>query len=294
MVLHRTKDTMALVDSIRAHKERLAAGFAKRYSPRLRNGETPPDCVLLLELVARDVKAALKRLIALDDRVDYGEVNRDLKRIERNALAIEELHPRAVSVRGAIDLAFGREEGRHFHGMKGKTRRRAPLLLNQLRLLVMRLEDSRCELPRRKNPHAHADRALWIRQLVPPYRQLAQLNDEVEQLRDHVVPALIGDKNAAMEAFDAAYGDALRLVTANFRIAGLDLKLIKNLKPYYQRRRLSQRAKKKRQARAAAADANGDAKRAPEETHPEVRETSRVAVSKTVMKWLEKNRLFGT
>ena len=41
MVLHRTKDAMALVDSIRARKQRLAAAIAERYAPRLRDGECP-------------------------------------------------------------------------------------------------------------------------------------------------------------------------------------------------------------------------------------------------------------
>ncbi len=244
----------------------------------------------MLELAARDLKAALRRLIELDDKVDYGEADRDLLRRERNAMAVDVLYPCAVSVRGEIDLACGREAGRHFHGMKGRTRRRAPLLLDQLRLLVLRLENPDRELPGRKNPHAGADRARWIHLLVPRYRDLAKLNAEVTRLRDHAVPALIRDKNAAMETFDVAYGDALRLVTTAFRLARFELGLIKNLKPYYQRRRLSRQARKKRLARAAATEA----KAAPEEARPSVRVPSRVAVPKTVRMWLEKHRLFGT
>ncbi len=291
MVLHRTKDAMELVASVRAYRARLAVAIAERYSSRLRPGESLPDYVLMLELAARDLKAELKRLIELDDQVDYGEVERDLLRVERNALAVDVLYPSAVAVRGEIDLACGREEGRHFHGMRGKTRRRAPLLLAQLRLLVLRLENPDRQLPARRNPHARADRGRWIRLLVPPYRELAKVDAEVTRLRDHAVPALIRDKNAAMEAFDAAYADALRLVTATFRLARFDLAFIKDLKPYYQRRRLSQRAREKRQARAAAAAGETAA---PEQARPAARKTARVAISKTVAKWLEKNRLFGT
>ena len=289
MVLHRTKDAMELLSSIRAHKPRLAAAVAERYASRLREGESLPDYALLLELAGRDVKAALKRLIELDDKVDDAELNRDSLRLERNLLAAEELYPRAVSVRGEIDLACGREEGRHFHGMRGKTRRRAPLLLEQLRLLVIRLKNGK-RLPERKNPHARADRERWIRMLMPRYDKLAQLNAEVERLRDHAVPGLILEKNAAMKDFDATYGDALRLVTTTFRLARLHPGFIKKLKPYYQRRRLSRQAAKKRQARAAAAEA----KSAPIKLRPAGRESARVAVSKTVMQWLDKHRLFGT
>ncbi len=288
MVLHRTKDAMELVSSIRAHKGRLAAAVAERYASRLREGESLPDYALQLELAGRDVKAALKRLIELDDQVDDAEVERDLLRLERNALAVEELYPRAVAVRGEIDLAFGREEGRHFHGMRGKTRRRAPLLLEQLRPLVIRLKN-RKRLPVRANPHARVDRHRWIRMLMPHYRKLTQLNSEVERLRDHVVPGLILHKSAAMRAFDDAYGDALRLVTATYRLARLDPRLIQRLKPYYRRRRLSRQAKNKRQARAVA-----EARAAAAKPRPAGRENARVAVSKTVMQWLDKHRLFGT
>ncbi len=291
MVLHRTKDTMELVAAVRAYRERLAAAIGERYAPRLQRGESLPDYVLMLELAARDLTAALKRLIELDDRVDYGEVGRDLRRLERNALAVEVLYPCAVSVRGEMDLAFGREAGRGFHGMRGKTRRRAPLLLAQLRQLVQCLEAPDCALPERRNPHVRVDRARWSHLLVPRYRELVKLDAEVTRLRDHVVPALILEKNAAMETFDSAYGDALRLVATIFRLARFDLGLIKNLKPYYQRRRLSALARKKREARAAA---SAGAKAAPEKARPPASKPSRVAISKTVQRWLEQHRLFGT
>jgi hypothetical protein len=290
MVLHRTKDTMELLSSIRAYKQQLASAVTERYASRLCDGESLPDYALLLELAGRDVKAALNHLIALDDKVDDAEVERDFLRADRNTLAAEEVHPLAVSVRGEIDLAFGREEGRHFHGMKGKTRRRASLLLEQLRLLVVRLKNGN-PLPARRNRHARVDRERWADMLMPPYRKLEKLNAEVERLRDHVVPALILQKNAAMKAFDGAYGDALRLVTASLRMARLHPALIKKLKPYYQRRRLSQRAAKKRQVRAAAAEAMA----APAKPRPGTdRKSARIAVSKAVMQWLDKHRLFGT
>ncbi len=298
MVLHRVKDTMALVDSITAHKGQLAATLAERYVPKLEEGETLPDYVLTLELAAREVKAALKHLLASDDAVDRASVKRDLKRRECNALATGELQPRAMSVRGAIDQAFGREVGRDLHGMKGQTRRRSPLLLKQLRRLVLLLEDTDVELPPPKNPHAYVDRPRWAQQLVKPYHTLSQLNREVERLRDHVVPGLILDKHTAMDAFDAIYADGLRLVTTHFRAVRFDLKLIKNLKPYYRRRRLSRRAGSKREARAAArgeaAAAETTAIETTEEAWPPERETEQVAVSQTVMRWLKKNRLFGT
>ncbi|MCP3963772.1 MAG: hypothetical protein GY719_38540 [bacterium] len=292
MVLHRTRDTIELVSSIEAYKDRLAAAMAERFASGLRPGETLPDYLLTLELAARELKTALKRLIAIDDEVDAASVKRDLRRGERDVLAGKVLQPRAVSVRGAIDQAYGREEGRQLHGMKGQTRHRATLLLKQLRPLVIRLEATARELPRPSNPHAYVDRERWTRMLVPRYHELVKLDSEVVRLRDKVVPGLVLDKSRAMKSFDETYADLLRLVTSYFRMARFDLKLIQNLKPYYQRRRLNKLARDRRRARAAAADPA-----AGEQVEPArrpAREPARVAVSKTVMKWLEKNRLFGT
>ena len=166
------------------------------------------------------------------------------------------------------------------------------MLLQQLKHLVHRLENTDRTLPRPRNRHAYVDRERWIRQLAP-YHELQKLEAEVVRLRDTVVPDLVILKTRAMKAFDAVYGDVLRLVTSYFRMAGLHPQPIKNLKPYYERRRLSQRAKKKRQARAAARDAAGE-KEKVEIPRPPEKDTTRVAVGQAVQRWLEKHRLFGT
>ena len=66
--------------------------------------------------------------------------------------------------------------------------------------------------------------------------------------------------------------------------------LIKNLKPYYQRRRLKRLARRKQAARAAAAAKKPVLVKA----EPAVQETARVPVPQKIARWLEKNRLFGT
>ncbi len=81
-------------------------------------------------------------------------------------------------------------------------------------------------------------------------------------------------------------------MTATFRLARFDLVLIKKLKPYYQRRRLSKLARNKRQVRDASRDAADDEQ--AEAARPPARETARATVPKTVARWLEEHRLFGT
>ncbi len=289
MVLRRIEDTMELVTSIESNKAGLATALAERYAPRLREGETLPDWVLTLELAARDVMAALQRLVELDDSAAHAVVAHEKLRIERYLLARDELYPRAVAVRGSIVLAFGRERGGDLHAMKGRTRRKPQALERQLRRMLKLLTDPDRELPPKKNPHAAVDRDGWIRQLQPGYLELVKLNRRFGP-SEKALSSLVSDKRSAMKAFDAAYVPALRYAAAVFKMAGFDARRIRNLKPYYQRRRLSRLAREKRAARAAAAGAMP----ALEKARPTAKEAARVAMPEKVASWMEKNRLFGT
>ncbi len=280
MVINRIKDAMSLISSIQTYQEKLEAGLAERYSRRLRPGEAAPDYRLLLDLVVRDVRAALNLLSELDDQVAFARSDQVSRQMERSRLVREELHPRTVAVRGEIDLAFGRPQGSSLHGMKGRTRRSPPALQLQLRRAVYRLAER--EPPPPKNPHSIVDRDRWLRQLQPLYLKLVALSREID-LGRHAVPALTADKNRAMAAFDLSYRYALNLAKAAFAAAGLSGKPIENLKPYYQRRRLSAQARKKRLARAAAVAV-------PEQAAPPARDSDRVAVPVSIARWLEDNR----
>ncbi len=285
MVIHRIEDAMDLVSSLKSYREKLAVRLAERYSGRLRPDETPPDYVQVLELAVRDVRATLDLLSKLDDEVAFARTDQLSRQTARSKLVREELYPRAVVVRGEIDLAFGRRKGGWLHGMKGRTRRSPPALEMQLRRAVNRLADGEREPPPPKNRHAAVDRDRWLRQLQPLYLQLVELNKKID-LGKHAVPALTSEKNAAMVAFDRSYRDALRLAKATFAAAGLDGTLIKNLKPYYQRRRMSAQARKKRRDRAAAAKPE----QALEPATPPARDTDRVAVPVSIVEWLKDNR----
>lgn len=290
MVIHRIEDAMSLVSSIKSYQKQLVQGLAGRFSRHLRPGETLPDYHLALELAVRDVRAALDLLVDLDDRVAFARSDQLSSQVARSTLVREELYPRTVAVRGEIDLAFGRQRGGWLHGMRGRTRRSPPALEAQLRRAVDRLAHPDRKLPKLKNRYAVVDRDRWLRQLRPLYLELAELSKKID-LGRHAVPALTAEKNAAMGAYDLSYRDALRLAKAAFAAAGLDGTPIRNLKPYYQRRRMSAQARKKRQARAAAKVPE----RTVEEAAPPKKVPDRVAVPKSVVKWLEANRrLVGT
>ena len=299
MVIHRIKDMMELASSVKRYKEKMAAAVTERYTPRLRDGEAFPDYGLVLDLAVRDAQAALDELVELDDQVDDLAVDLDFLREDRDHVAKEVLHPRAVRVRGAIDLAFDRERGRSLHAMKGRTRRAVPHLEYQVRHALARLTDPDHELPPPRSRFSAVDREGWTRQLQGPYRRLLKLREEIS--RQEAELNLLGVlRKRAMDAFDAAYGEAVPLVKSVFAIAGFGTQMIKNLKPYYQRRRMSKEARKKREARAArAAEVTGAAlaeatksaeEKVPADIQPPDKE-KRAVLSKTVAKWLAKRRV---
>ncbi len=300
MVMHRIEDMAEITASVEYYKRKLAAAAGERYTPRLREGEALPDYALALDLAVRDAQAALDRLVELDDQADDADVDLLLMRSERDCLIAEELHPRAVAVRGAIDGAFGKERGRSIHGMAGRTRRRPALLARQVRILLGRLGRPEGELPEPKNRFAVVDPQGWRRLLQPSLQRLVKLEKKIslraKELEGHQV-----FRKRAMREFDAAYADALRFVAAAFAMARLGSEAIKDLKPYYLRRRLSAEARKKREARAAQAAESAAAASArevageadAEEIRPLAKET-RAALSKTVAKWLEKRQLVGS
>ncbi len=298
MVIRRIKDMMALASSVEAYKRKLTAAFTKRYASRLREGEELPDYLLVLDLAVRDAEAALDHLVRLDDAADRVDNRRTRRRDERNSLVRDQLYPQTVAVRGAIDLAFGRELGALVHGMTGRTRRKPASLERQVRIAVSLLSSPSLEPPPPpKNPRAVVDRAGWSRQLRPLHQRLVELEEEIS-LGGAEHTGLVDQRKAAMREFDAAYGDALRHVTTGFAMARFNPRAIRHLKPYYRRRRLSRRAARKREARAAQAASAAEVGQVAEESVPEEAESragrTRVALSKTVAKWLEKRRVFGT
>ena len=249
MYLQRVDDARALRASIDAFKTDVAEGLGQRLAPELIEGETLPDFSLSLDLLARSVESSLERLRAAEHQLIDRGIELAKVRRESEKLARHEIYPRVVLVRRLIDTQFGKEDGRRVHGMAGKTLRKPRRLHGQLEYLVWALEAGRQEPSKSLFKGLASEREAWMRQLKPGYEQLTALLDDMANLE--AIEQLARDtKNEAIRKFDDAYGQARRLLEANFDFAGFSGKLAKLLRSYVHRRRLSQEARRKRQARA--------------------------------------------
>ncbi len=249
MVIHRIVDTKALRSSIDVYEAVIAESFDARLSARLRAGETLPDQALMLDLVARSIEAALESLVGLDRR--YADRVRQCRarRRECDQVARQEVYPQVVKLRRSIDANFGKEAGLAIHGLEGKTRRKASRQRFQIERMVLLLKDRSRELPPPKVEGLTVDRDAWLRQIEPPFRKLEKLYGELlcrERQRD----VARDQRNAAMTAFDAEYGEVLRFIEGAFGLGGCGRRAIQHLRPIYQRRRMGLEAKEKREARA--------------------------------------------
>ncbi|MCP3963924.1 MAG: hypothetical protein GY719_39310 [bacterium] len=249
MLTHRQKDMLELVASIRSYKGRVAEALRESLAPGLREGETLPDHEISLELIGRSVERAFDRLMKLDDEYDETKNQLTATRREVKRLVRKELYPQAVSVRRAIDSAFGKPRGALIHTFTGRTPRVPDRLTTHVQRALTRLRDPKRELPATRLPGELVDREGWIRRLDKPLRELVdakklrgRLESEVESL--HLW------RQRTMNEFDTEFAEALAHVESTFRLAGLGDQLIKNLRPYYRRRRLRKRARQKRAARA--------------------------------------------
>ena len=236
-VVQAADATRALAASIEVYKDDVAAGVAKRLEGELAAGEVLPDHALSLELVGRSVERELERLRARERLYLEKQTRCAATRRASDKLARGEVYGQVKSVRQLIDAQFGKKKGFEIHRMKGKTLRKPRRLHAQATELVHALQDQGWPLPEPLLEGLKADRDDWLKMIEPGTERLGEL-----LARD--------ERNKALAAFDAAHGEALRLVEATLAFAGCSPGMLKSLRSYVERRRLARRAREKRQARA--------------------------------------------
>lgn len=256
MVTLRIKDTEALIAAVHIYGATIAEAVNNRLSPALLDGETLPDHRLTLELAARTVEHACDQLTELDDQHTFATADRDAAQARLVQITKQELYPQTVAVRRAIDAALGKKAGAKLHSFSGATPRNIEPLRKHVRKLLRRLQNPALRLPN-PLPGETVNREVWLRRLDEPYRKLAANHRQLANCQNLFL-VVTRERTAAMSHFDTLYTETLHLVDALFRLAGLSDKILKTLRPYYQRRRLSAQARKRRRSRADDAAVSQD------------------------------------
>ncbi len=246
----REKDAGALLGSIATFKDDVATRLGEDLAPHLGDGETVPDQALLLELAGRRVRAALARLIEVDQAYGEAVLKHLLAQRERRQWARQELYPRVRDARREIEILLGYENGRKVHGLEGRTRRKIDPLRLQARTLIKELESQGSEALYPGTRGGTVDPRRWLRDVRPAYLRLKELGWQVE-LREQEASGAKEARDDEIETFDAAYGNALRYVRSAYELAGLGPRALRWIRSYQQRRRLERWAGFRREDRAA-------------------------------------------
>ncbi len=247
-VTARIQAAGALRGAIKAHGERVAAGFGRRVAAQLRDGEAAPDPTLMLDLLGREVMAARAALVEADNAYCSAGTRRQTLNKACDQVARVEVFPQLRDLRADLDTMFGRYQARRLHGMKGATLRKPKRLFSQLEPLVLELRQRRA-LPMPRRPGVVIDRAGCLERVEPGYRKLKAMLAELEE-REIVEARRREDRDFELESFDVVYHEALALVCSVFRLAGLGEKVIWRLRPYGGRRHLRGKARLESEARA--------------------------------------------
>ena len=250
MIRDRLSDGRTLCGSIRALSADVDRRVQERLAPHLGAGESMPDHALALELVARSLEQAMERLRAAEGEYCRQGTRCVRPRRECERFSRQELYPEVVKVRRALDMLFGKADGVAIHCMQGPTRRKARRLEPQVQLMVLGLKD---QLPKMALPgmgDLTSDRDKWLRMVEPGLEKLEELLHEL-QLLEHGQNAALERKQEELAAYDAVYGEALGYVEGVYGLAGMGDRLVRHLRSYFQRRRLSREARRERKARAA-------------------------------------------
>ena len=263
MVRRRIQDARAFASSIKVHKGTVAAGLAEELSPGLREGQTLPDYALTLELLASRVKGALAELTEVHSRyVSQTAVGNRLS-TECDRITAREVYPQAVDLRRLIDAVFGKRKGAAIHGFHGRIPTWRDGLHEQLGTTLYLLESRQDKMPEPAVAGFVPQTEVWIRQVRSLIDRLGEHLSKLENA-DQLREGLCHGRNRAIETFDRVLAESRDAAAALFTLAGCDPRLIRNLRPYYQRRGLRhwarQAREKRRQARASAvtAAAGGD------------------------------------
>ncbi len=252
------------------------------FAPLRRPGQAVPNYPATIRDFARVVEVRLEELLAAD-RHDLEARQEERAVRARRRASQAELCASVVDIRdGICGFSGGRKKAAELFGIKGRTRRKGPVLVAQARALERLLRSGQ---PGKNAPRAKPFVGRWLAELGGRRRAV-----EAEDQRLYELEALgnrtLCDKERAIEVYDGAYQCGVGIVEVMYRAVG-DGEMAKKVRPpVYRPDRVRAREAKRR---AAAADRPAAGKAARE---PSPRWRRRAAgLRSTLSRWLGK-RIF--
>jgi len=215
----RQKIAVAFYSLLEAQAAEVGRAIEHRLRPLLRAGETLPDVVLVLVLMARMVAAAVAKLVE-SHRARETELDDGVEPREQRDLAALVVRRKLVDLRTLAAAFFGRRRGSDVLGLAGSTAEvvQPERLWRQARAAVDRLLDPRLEAPGISLACAFDPVAL-ARNLAPDVAALRQGLDAVER-RHLKADRTLAAKEDAMGELDSVQRASVLVMKGFLALAG--------------------------------------------------------------------------
>jgi hypothetical protein len=219
LVKARQKAAVVLSSLIETHAADVGRAIEHRLRAHLKEGETMPDVVLVLVLLARLVAGAAVRLVRWD-RVKRDEDDDAGKARLRRDLAALGLRQKLLEARDLAAALYGGRRGSEVLGLTGRVPqvRQPEALLTRARALIDRLRDPNLQAPAGMLGIAF-DPGQLARELETGVTALGQALDEVER-EQRQAGTTVAAKGDAMGELDSVMKACALVMKGAFALAG--------------------------------------------------------------------------
>ena len=230
-VTDRAAAAEAVAAAAEAHADRVGKAFKDKFEAAVPEGKTLPDMGVMLQTLARALRAANEDL-GEKSRQHDAELADDAVPREVRDTATQQLVQAMVAIRATVETVYGRA-GLRALGLDGRTPTDSKAIGDHARTFVKLAKSPDLELPKPQEGVA-VDLNVWVKKVSKPLDKLSKARSDVA--REEREAQITGSAKAkAMETFDELFGVVATFTSATLDLIGEDV-LAARIKPSPRRR----------------------------------------------------------
>lgn len=218
-VTDRQGATDVVASSAETHADQIQEKFDTLFAPFLKPKEKLPDIRLVVQLIARRLRATTAMLVDRSDSYDKELTDDAAPRAARDESAAT-LTSEIVEIRGLLEAAYGPGILREL-GIDGKTDVEPKAILAKAKRLVDELKNPSRKWPKPRRAGVKIEAASWIDGLMHPIHALEKaLHEVTREARE--AQAASNAKNLAMDENDEVFARSATAISAMLRLVQED------------------------------------------------------------------------
>ncbi len=218
MIRNRRRSSLSVESSVEIHGEQVAADLEEFFANKLREGETMPAFLIILQFLQRLLASAREGLTRVAAE-HLTEVDGDNKTRRRRDVLKERLATKGRRLRDVLDGLFGPGSGLELAGLDRRAAQEPVDLMAQTERIMERFSAIDTGTIRPDLAGFSMDPAAMIADLQPDYDELRGLVDE-QNRENRRSDATVIAKNEAMDEFDRVFRHVGSTLAAYYSLAG--------------------------------------------------------------------------